>query len=100
MLHVFPFSAREGTGAYHMKNQVDPKIKKQRAAVLLDLSKQLWNKYTDKFVGKDIEVLIEKIGEGYAIGHTTNYIDAKIQDISLKPGDRISVKLQKSMIIS
>ena len=100
MLHVFPFSAREGTGAYHMKNQVDPKIKKQRAAVLLNLSKQLWDKYTDKFVEKDIEVLIEKIEEGYAIGHTTNYIDVKIQDISLKPGDRISVKLQKSMIIS
>ena len=100
MLHVFPFSAREGTGAFLMKNQVDPKVKKQRVAILLELSKQLWDKYTNKFVDKDIEVLIEKLEEGYAIGHTTNYIDVKIQDISLKPGDRINVKLQKSMIIS
>ena len=100
MLHVFPFSAREGTGAYLMKNQVNPKIKKQRAAVLLELSKQLWDKYTDKFVGKDIEVLIEKLEEDYAIGHTTNYIDVKIDKNNLKPGDRINVKLQKSMNIS
>ena len=100
MLHVFPFSAREGTGAFLMKNQVDPKIKKQRAAVLLELSKQLWDKYTNKFVDKDIEVLIEKLEEGYAIGHTTNYIDVKIDKNNQKPGDRINVKLQKSMIIS
>ena len=100
MLHVFPFSAREGTSAYLMKNQVDPKIKKQRAAVLLELSKQLWDKYTNKFVDKDIEVLIEKLEEGYAIGHTTNYIDVKIDKNNQKPGDRINVKLQKSMIIS
>ena len=100
MLHVFPFSAREGTGAYLMKNQVDSKIKKQRVAVLLELSKQLWDKYTNKFVDKDIEVLIEKLEEGYAIGHTTNYIDVKIDKNNQKPGDRINVKLQKSMIIS
>ncbi len=100
MLHVFPFSAREGTGAYLMKNQIDPKIKKQRAAVLLELSKKLWDKYTDKFVDKDIEVLVEKLEDGNAIGHTTNYIDVKIPDISLKPGERTIIKLQKNMIVS
>ena len=29
MLHVFPFSAREGTLAYRMPNQVSPEVKKQ-----------------------------------------------------------------------
>ena len=42
MLHVFPFSAREGTGAYLMKNQISPQVKKQRAQVLLEFSKELW----------------------------------------------------------
>ena len=102
MLHVFPFSAREGTGAYLMKNQIDPKIKKQRAAVLLDLSKQLWEKYIDKFVGKEIEVLIERldINNQIAFGHTNNYIDVRIDGCVAKPGDKITIKLQKSMIIS
>lgn len=102
MLHVFPFSAREGTGAYLMKNQIDPRIKKQRVQVLLDLSKELWNKYVDKFIGKDIEVLIEKndINNNCSYGHTNNYIDVKIDNKLLKPGEKIAVKLQKSMIVS
>ena len=102
MLHVFPFSAREGTGAYLMKNQIDPKIKKQRVQVLLDLSKSLWNKYVDKFIGKEIEVLIEKndYENNSSYGHTNNYIDVKIDNKIVKPGEKITVLLQKSMIIS
>ena len=100
MLHVFPFSAREGTGAYLMKNQIDPKIKKQRVQVLLELSKQLWNQYVDKFIGKEVEVLIEKSDKTSSCGHTNNYIDVKIDKGSLKPGEIIKVLLQKSMIIS
>lgn len=102
MLHVFPFSAREGTGAYLMKNQVDPKVKKERAAALLELSKNLWEKFTDKFVGKEIEVLIERvdINSQIAFGHTNNYIDVKIDGCKAKPGDKITIKLQKNMTVS
>ena len=102
MLHVFPFSAREGTGAYLMKNQIDPRIKKQRVGVLLELSKQLWNDYVGKFINQDIEVLIEKNDESLneSYGHTNNYIDVKIKDKCLKPGQKVVVKLQKDMIIS
>lgn len=102
MLHVFPFSAREGTWAYLMKNQIDPKIKKQRVQVLLDLSKELWNKYVNKFVGKEIEVLIEKndYENNCSYGHTNNYIDVKIDNKIIKPGEKVKVLLQKSMIIS
>ena len=102
MLHVFPFSAREGTGAYLMKNQITPQIKKQRAATLIELSKNLWNKYIDKFVGKEIDVLIERLDTNnqIAYGHTNNYIDVKIDGCEAKPGDKITIKLQKSMIIT
>ena len=102
MLHVFPFSAREGTKAYAMKDQIDPRVKKERTAVLLDLSKELWGKYTDRFIDKDVEVLIEKVdrAENSSTGHTNNYLDVKIAEKCYKPGDIITVKLQKSMIIS
>lgn len=100
MLHVFPFSAREGTAAYLMKNQIDPKIKKQRVQTLLELSKELWNKYVDKFIGQEVEVLIEKSDEKESSGHTSNYIDVKIDRGMLNPGDKVKILLQKSMIIS
>ena len=101
MLHVFPFSAREGTAAYLMKNQINPQVKKERARVLLDLSDELWNKYVDQFIDRDVEVLIEEnTPEGDSLGHTTNYINVKIANKLYKPGQKVVIKLQKSMIIS
>ena len=102
MLHVFPFSAREGTVAYNMKGQVDPRIKKERVSKLLELSQQLWEEYTSRFVGKEIEVLIEKVDSKTktAFGHSSNYIDVQIDNCDVKPGDFVTVKLSKSMIVS
>lgn len=102
MLHVFPFSAREGTAAYLMKNQIDPSVKKERARILIELSNKLWDEYVNKFIDKDMEVLIEENlpNENASLGHTTNYINVKIANNMYKPGQKVVVKLQKSMIIS
>ena len=81
MLHVFPFSSREGTMASKMKDQIDPRIKKQRALALIELSNELWNNYTNNFVNREVEVLVEQYTDGYNIGHTSNYLEVKI------PGD-------------
>ena len=99
-LHVFPFSAREGTPAYKMKEQIDPRIKKQRTNVLLDLSKKLWEDYVSRFIGQELPVLIEKKEKEYLFGRTSNYIEVKISSIEEKVGDIINVKLTKDMIIS
>ena len=101
-LHVFPFSPRSGTLAFNMKNQVPADIKKKRTRILLDLSKKLWSDYCDRFVNKDIEVLIEKYDDKKKvnIGHTSNYIEVAIPSKEGRVGDKISVKLEKSMIIS
>ncbi len=80
MLHVFPFSSREGTLASKMKDQIDPKIKKQRALKLIELSNELWDEYTNKFVNKEVEVLVEQYDavNKINIGHTSNYLEVKI----------------------
>ena len=102
MLHVFPFSAREGTLAYKMKDQIDPRIKKERARTLIELSKKLWEEYTDRFIGKEVDVLLENYepNENMGTGHTSNYIHVLIKGCIAKPGDIIRVKLEKSMILS
>ena len=101
-LHVFPFSAREQTLAYSMPCQVADVVKKDRVRNLLKLSKELWNQYVNRFIGKEIEVLIEKYDEQKKvnIGHTSNYIEVAIPSKEGKVGDKITVKLQKSMILS
>ncbi len=80
MIHVFPFSAREKTLAYKMPNQVDPKVKKERVLRLLELSNELWDKYTNQFVNKEVEVLVEQYDEEkhLNVGHTSNYLEVNI----------------------
>ena len=97
MLHVFPFSSREGTVASKLPNQIDPKIKKERCARLIALSNELWEKYTDRFVGEEVEVLIEQYDEknNCSIGHTTNYLEVKISNKKYNPGDIVTVEYKK-----
>ena len=81
MLHVFPYSPREKTAAKLMKNQVDEKIKKERVNRLIELSDNLWDKFTDKYLNKEVEVLIEEYNPLTKInrGHTSNYIEVEIE---------------------
>ena len=100
MLHVFPFSAREGTKAFYMKEQISPEVKDRRKKVLLDLSKELWEEYVSRFINKEVSVFVERYIDGCNIGHTTNYIEVKYKDIVNKVGKIDTILLQKSMIQS
>ncbi|MCF0116781.1 MAG: tRNA (N(6)-L-threonylcarbamoyladenosine(37)-C(2))-methylthiotransferase MtaB [Bacilli bacterium] len=75
-LHVFPYSARQGTLAAKMENQIDPSIKKERVRKLIELSSQLQNKYQASFIGKEVDVLFEEYDQDTDSfkGHTSNYI--------------------------
>ena len=97
MLHVFPFSSREGTKASRMSGQIDPKIKKERCLKLIELSDKLWNKYTSKYEGKEVEVLIENYDNTLKcnIGHTSNYIDVRIPGEKLPEGTIIKTIYKK-----
>lgn len=93
-LHVFPYSKRNGTKSALMP-QVDEIDKKRRARILLDLSREEEIKYMNKFIGKNLEVLIETNSGEYSLGHTTNYLHVKIYSDKHKSEDLVNVKLTK-----
>ena len=95
MLHVFPFSSRDGTLASKMKGQIDPKIKKERCLKLIELSNQLWDKYCSKFVNQEVEVLVEQYEDGYNIGHTSNYLEVKYESPKSEVGKITKVIYKK-----
>ena len=97
MLHVFPFSSREGTLASKMPNQIDPRVKKERTAKLIELSNTLWDRYTDKFINKEVEVLIEQYDEKNHcnIGHTSNYLEVKIYSDPIPIGSIVKTVYKK-----
>ena len=88
-IHVFPYSVREGTKAASM-TQIDMSIRKARAKKLIEISDRLSAEFASSMVGKEAEILVEKItekdGKTVAEGYTANYIrtfaDAESLDIT------------------
>jgi len=79
-LHVFPFSAREGTVAYSLPDQIDPKIKAQRVETLIELSNKLQSEYKNKFLNQELEVILEERNQktGLLSGFTSNYLKLSV----------------------
>lgn len=77
-VHVFPYSKRQYTKSSRMP-EVNGLIKKARCHELINLSKKLEIKYMQKFIGREVEFLIEQNKDGYSYGHSTNYLDLKIK---------------------
>ena len=93
-IHVFPYSIRNNTPAAKFKNQVDGNIKKDRVKRLISLSEELEEEYMKKFIGKKLDVLIERYEDGYSIGHTSNFLLVKINK-EYKQEDIVETKIIK-----
>lgn len=93
-IHVFPYSERQGTKAMELPNHIEPTEKKRRARELLLVSKELEIAYANKFLNKQIEVLIEEDKDGYSYGHTSNYLHVKINK-KLKHNTFVTVTITK-----
>ena len=72
-VHVFPYSARKGTLAAEMGNQVPHAVKVSRTSMAISLGRKLFEDYAGKFVGHDVEILIERDNKG----HSRHYIEAE-----------------------
>jgi threonylcarbamoyladenosine tRNA methylthiotransferase MtaB len=75
--HIFPFSPREGTRAYEMKDDVPPEEKKRRCACLLSKAKEMSIHFALQREGRTYRVLCERIRSGFAFGYTENFIYTK-----------------------
>ena len=93
-LHVFPYSERKGTASSRMSNKIDNHEKKERARRLIEVSKELEIKYMEKFINKEVEVLIEEEKDGYSYGHTGNFLYVKIKG-SYKHNEIVKVKVNE-----
>lgn len=79
-IHVFPYSKRDGTVASKMTNIVSDIDKKRRTHEMIELSNRLENEYYNKFINKELDVLIEEVKDGISTGHTSNYIKVIINE--------------------
>lgn len=97
-IHVFKYSQRKGTPASRMKPQVSSEEKRRRSAVLIQLSEELEKDYIDRFIGRVMEVIVEKKVkemEGFFEGLTDNYIRVVFPLKRGKQGDLLKLRLIK-----
>ncbi|MCL2235255.1 MAG: tRNA (N(6)-L-threonylcarbamoyladenosine(37)-C(2))-methylthiotransferase MtaB [Defluviitaleaceae bacterium] len=94
-IHVFPFSAKEGTVAAGLSGQIPRNVKKQRSAEILEVSNKLEMAYYQGFIGQTMPVLVEEINKnGFYSGKTSNYMSVEFISTSTDLTNRISpVKL-------
>ena len=77
-IHVFPYSVRKNTPAEKFPKQLDNLEKKKRSKKLIEVSKELEINYMNKFLNKEVDVLIENSVDQYSYGHTSNYLYVKL----------------------
>lgn len=87
-MHIFKYSRRHGTRAAQMDGQLTEAQKAERSSILLELERAMSRSYRERFLGSEVEVLLEEKkeidGRNYWIGHTPQYVR-----IALEAADNI-----------
>ncbi len=77
-MHIFKYSKRNGTRAAVMSGQIDDRIKNDRSNILIELEKKMHRAFLEKFIDKNIEILIEEKAiinnKEYYTGYTKEYV--------------------------
>jgi threonylcarbamoyladenosine tRNA methylthiotransferase MtaB len=87
-LHVFPYSAREGTPAAKMP-AVAATIIRERAAAFRQLANRQAQRQMDRMIGQNDEVVMETGG----VAHTRQFGKVKMLNTSLKAGQLYPVRI-------
>ncbi len=92
-IHAFPFSPRLGTRAIALPHPVPVPVRKARVAELLTLKARQRAAFAARFIGREVEVLIEgKKAAGFGIGWTREYLEARVAG-SPKPGSLVRMRV-------
>ena len=91
-IHVFPYSRRPETKAYNFPDIVNNVTKQFRVNKLINVNEIEALKYRESFVGKTVDVIIEKVQDNIAFGHSSEYLEVKFTG-DVKQNDLVKVEI-------
>ena len=94
-IHVFPYSARAGTLAATLPNQIPSQIKKARASSALEISRAKVKIFSERLIGKEVEIIAETSTGGLVDGLTKNYVRVYTADKNIPLGELVKVKIER-----
>ena len=92
-LHVFPYSVRPRTSAAHFDAQVPFGARKQRVKQLIAQVPALRQAYTERFLGRALDVVWEEEVAGHWRGCSDNYVRVYVKSDTIMGGMLRAVRL-------
>ncbi|MBQ6294443.1 MAG: 30S ribosomal protein S12 methylthiotransferase RimO [Firmicutes bacterium] len=99
-LGVFPYSKEEGTAAANMPHQVRSDVKQRRADRIMALQQKISLENNQKYIGRNMEVLVEEVFEDGSYSGRTCYDAPEIDDgvlftgpAGLQPGSFVTITI-------
>ena len=93
MAYISKYSPRPGTEAAKIKSSITSQEKKRRKKILNEILKLTALKNNKKYIGKTVEVLIDKSEKGFLIGKTRSYKTVKIEGVKKEIGSFIKAEI-------
>ena len=91
-IHAFPFSARRGTPAAEMENQISKAEKSRRVGLLTELETEMRRDYYKNLVGMNLQVMVEsKTDDGICRGTSCRYAPVEFSAPNLETGEIANV---------
>ncbi|WP_461247547.1 tRNA (N(6)-L-threonylcarbamoyladenosine(37)-C(2))-methylthiotransferase MtaB [Treponema sp. R6D11] len=78
-IHVFPYSKRPGTAAFSFPESLHEAEVTRRVGFFTELAQQGRAEYVRRWLGKEVDVLVEKGGGKYSRGVSENYMKMLIR---------------------
>ncbi|MFN4070789.1 MAG: MiaB/RimO family radical SAM methylthiotransferase [Thermus caldifontis] len=91
-VHAFTYTPRPKTKAASMP-QVPPEVRKRRTKEIIALAQRLAEERLRSKLGSQVEVLVERIQGGLALGHTPDYYEARLSGPT-RPGDTVLARVE------
>ena len=102
-IHVFPYSKRDGTRAAKMDAQVTEEVKKERSAVLLELTAAQAKAFRAYYLGKEEEILLEETelldGTPCFTGYTKEYVKLAVAAEGREPNTLVRGVVGEELIL-
>ncbi len=94
-LHVFPYSAREGTPAAEAEGHLPKAVKKERGRVLRNLIARKQAAFRRSLAGAEVDaVTLERQIDGGTAALTDNFLEVTIRGESRRPAQLLRVELE------
>jgi len=93
-VHVFTYTPRPKTRAARLP-QVEHAVRKRRTRELITLAEELAEERMRPLIGGVVEVLVEKVHDGLAYGHTPDYYEVEFSAAGVRPGENARVRVER-----